>query len=133
MVTVADADKQEEWESLQPFLLTPDFEGVDPDALAEAARDLWGDYIVAINADRVREIMKATTLNGGTVRRLRTYFRSVTRSFSFPDENGMKKQLRHTLSTIWIRRRKMPQEVEAPVLQVLEQAFGLRSPVNPAA
>lgn len=133
VVTIADADKRGEWEPLQPAWLAPDFEGIDPDALAQAVQSLWGDYVVGVDANRIREILRDESLNGGTVRRLRNHFRQITRTFSLPDDNEMKKQLRSTLSATWISRASMPDEIETVVLELLERAFGLRAPTSVTA
>lgn len=128
VVVIADADKKGRWDWLSPFWLTPDFEGVDVQTLAEAVRKLWGDSIGSVAPTIIEEVVKSTEYAGNTASKLRSYFHKTTRTFSVPDENEMKRHLRGCISGIWIRRRRIPPEIAAPLLNLAEQAFCLRPP-----
>ena len=127
VVVVADADKRGQWDELSPIWLTPDFEGVDLDALAEAMDELWRDSIGTVKPDRIREIIERDNLAGGTVKKLRSCFRTRTHTF-LPDENDMKKELRSQLSGIWLKRGRLPTQISAVLTTVAKTAFGLASP-----
>lgn len=125
VIVIADADKKGQWDNMSPFWLEPDLEGLDPNALSEAIKKLWGDTLGSIGAEQILEAVTSSEILGGTVAKLRGYFKRYRRTFSLPSENDMKRALRAEISGVWIKQRKVPVQIEVPILKALEVGFGL--------
>ncbi len=129
VVTIADGDKSGEWDELAPFWLSPDFEGVDETALAEAVNTLWAQSVGRVDEKRISLILREEAATQGIVRKLRNYFLRTTH-ISLPDENEMKKRLRSVISDSWVKRRELPKAVAAPLFYLLESAFGFKKELS---
>lgn len=126
IMVVADADKRGRWDHMSPCWMQPDLEGVDPGALAEAVGRLWGHSVGRVDESTIGRILLLPPA-GSTVVKLSSYFRATTRTFTFPEENEMKKQLRSEIARIWIQKKPLPTAIVAVLLGVAQHAFGLRA------
>jgi hypothetical protein len=109
---------------MSPSWMQPDLEGVDPSALAEAVSKLWGHSVGHVDEPTITRLLSQGP-TGSTVVKLTKYLRIRTETFSLPDENEMKKQLRSEIARIWIQRRALVPAVKTVLFRVSEQAFGL--------